>query len=309
MNKVWAEVCCEIPAAMVDLVADYLVELTGNGVSIDNLEVDTFSIDTIRESPVKTVRGYFAPGDGLDARIAELEQFLREHGPRFGADSIPTPSVTMIREEDWATGWRQHFAPARIGRHLVIKPTWEPFAPLPGDLVIELDPGMAFGTGTHPTTRLCLEALEEIVAALPTADASPLAVLDVGTGSGILAIAAAKLGARRVVGTDIDPDAVVVAAENCTLNGVADTVELVTTPLAAIPGVFAVTLANILAEDLVRMAGELAVKVATGGFLVLSGILREREEYVIAGFTATGLSLRSARHDGEWSCLVYRRGA
>ncbi|AJE04583.1 50S ribosomal protein L11 methyltransferase [Geobacter pickeringii] len=306
MNRTWAEVSCEIPADMVDLVADYLVEVTGNGVSIDNLELDTFSLDTVEESSVKTVRAYFTPGEELDAQIAELAQFLHENAPAFGAGSIPPPRVAMIGEEDWATGWRQHFAPTRIGSHLVIKPTWEPFDSAPGDLVIELDPGMAFGTGTHPTTRLCLEALEEIAASL---GAAPLEVLDVGTGSGILAIAAAKLGARRVVGTDIDPDAVVVAAENCAMNGVADAVELVTTPLEAIPGSFTVTLANILAEDLVRMAAELATTVAPGGFLVLSGILCEREEYVINGFVPTGLSFQSARHGGEWSCLVYRRGA
>ena len=296
MDKTWAEVTCEVPAAMVDLLADFLVELSGNGVSIDNLELDTFSLDTVEETPVKTVRAYFAPDDDLEGKLAALNQFLREHAPACGDAAPAPPTVTTIREEDWATGWRQHFTPTRIGRRLVIKPTWEPFSPEPDDLVIELDPGMAFGTGTHPTTRLCLEALEKL--------GSPGDVLDVGTGSGILAMAAAKLGAGRVVGTDIDPDAVEVARENCAMNGV--TVELVTTPLADIPGRFGVVLANILAEDLVRMAADLTAKVAPGGALILSGILVERESYVIAGFASTGLALVDTSREGEWSCLLYR---
>ncbi|MRR36260.1 50S ribosomal protein L11 methyltransferase, partial [bacterium] len=151
MDKTWAEVACEVPAAMVDLLADFLVELSGNGVSIDNLELDTFSLDTVEETPVKTVRAYFSPDDDLEGKLAALNQFLREHASACG-DAAP-PTVTTIREEDWATGWRQHFTPTRIGQRLVIKPTWEPFSPEPDDLVIELDPGMAFGTGTHPTTR------------------------------------------------------------------------------------------------------------------------------------------------------------
>ncbi len=296
MNKTWAEVACEVPSPMVDLLADFLVELSGNGVSIDNLELDTFSLDGMDEPPVKTVRAYFTPDADLEAKLASVERFIRENAPAYGDATPEAPTVTTIREEDWATGWRQHFTPTRIGRKLVIKPTWEPFSPEPDDLIIELDPGMAFGTGTHPTTRLCLEALEKL--------GRPGDVLDVGTGSGILAMAASKLGASRVVGTDIDPDAVEVAKENCAMNGV--TAELVTTPLADIPGQFAVVLANILAEDLVRMASDLTAKVAPGGVLILSGILVEREPYVIDGFAATGLTLAETTREGEWSCLLYR---
>ena len=298
MNRHWAEVSCRIPTSMVDPVAEFLVELSGNGVSIDNLNLDTFSLDTLEEPPEKTVRAYFEPGAALDGQLARLERFLREQAPLFGEPDPDAPVVTIISDEDWATGWRQHFSVARIGRRLVVKPTWEPFSATGGDLVIELDPGMAFGTGTHATTRLCLEALEAVMQ--PGCD-----VLDVGTGSGILAIAAAKLGARRVLGTDIDADAIAVARQNCAQNQVS--VDLVTTPLAAIPGTFSIVLANILAEDLVSMAADLAARVRTSGALILSGILQEREAYVTAGFFGTGLILATASHDSEWCCLVYRR--
>ncbi|BDV41260.1 ribosomal protein L11 methyltransferase [Geotalea uraniireducens] len=303
MDKTWAEVTCETPAPLVDLLADFLVELSGNGVSIDNQNLDTFSLDGIAESPTTTVRAYFAVDDQLDENVAAVQRFLNDHRHLAGEFELPPPMVAIIKEEDWATGWRQHFSPSRIGRHFVIKPTWEPFSPLADDLVIELDPGMAFGTGTHPTTKLCLEALESIFLSQRTAGETP-AVLDVGTGSGILAIAAAKLGAAPVIGTDIDPDAIAVARENCTLNDV--TVALSTTPLQEIAEHFTVVLANILAEDLVRMATELAAKVAPGGFLVLSGILLERERFVMDGFSTTGLSLRATTREGEWSCLIYQ---
>lgn len=296
MDKQWAEVSCRIPAGLVDPLADFLVELSGNGVSIDNRTLDTFTLEGLEEPDSVTVRAYFDPGADMAGQLALIERFLGDNASAFGDAPLPAPTVTLIRDEDWATGWRQHFTPTRIGRHLVIKPTWEPFTPEPGDLVIELDPGMAFGTGTHPTTRLCLEALEKL--------GHQDRVLDVGTGSGILAIAAVRLGARQVIGTDIDPDAVVVAGENCTLNDVE--VELITTPLALIPGRFDVVLANILAEDLVRMAGDLAAKVAPGGHLILSGILTEREAFVIEGFSRSGIVLEATSREGEWSCLVYR---
>jgi ribosomal protein L11 methyltransferase len=194
----------------------------------------------------------------------------------------------------------------------VIKPTWEGYAPVPGDIVVELDPGLAFGTGTHATTRMCLDALEGIAFRDPPFDATghpePRTVLDVGTGSGILAIAAAKFGARQIVAIDIDPRAAEVTTDNLALNGIGEpvAVHVSTTPLDAVPGTYDVVLANILAEELVRLAASLISRVAPGGFLVLSGILMEREEFVRNGFAPYPLTLAAVRHETEWSCLCYQ---
>ncbi|HEY6839537.1 MAG TPA: 50S ribosomal protein L11 methyltransferase, partial [Geobacteraceae bacterium] len=216
---------------------------------------------------------------------------------------------TVIGEEDWANGWKQNFHPSRIGRRVVIKPTWEEFTPGTGDIVIELDPGLAFGTGTHATTRMCLDVMEAIFFCDPPFDATshprPVAVLDVGTGSGILSIGAAKFGAPRVVAIDIDERAVAVTEENLALNAVHG-VEASTTPLSRVTGSYGVVLANILAEELVRLADELVARVAPGGFLILSGILAEREEFVRAGFAPFPLELAAVRHEEEWSCLCYQ---
>jgi ribosomal protein L11 methyltransferase len=221
------------------------------------------------------------------------------------------PGVSFIREEDWANTWKEHFKPSRIGTRLVIKPTWEDFAAQPDDIIIELDPGMAFGTGTHPTTRLCLESMERIFFHDPPFDTGersrPAAVLDVGTGSGVLSIAAAKLGAGRVVALDIDPTAVAVAEQNLAQNRIGSSVFMSTEPLENISGTFDIVLANILAEELVRLGKELFDRVGPHGFLILSGILTEKEELVRTGFAPFALALREITREAEWSCLTYQR--
>jgi ribosomal protein L11 methyltransferase len=309
MSTPWAEAACTVPTATADELADFLVELTGCGVSVENLNVDTFSVETIEETPTKTIKAYLPNDASLEENLARIAAWLHDHGRGCPGFVFQPPTVTFIQEEDWANDWKQHFHPTRIGRRLVIKPTWESYAPQAGDIVIELDPGLAFGTGTHGTTRMCLEVLEGIVFRDPpyeTVDGPlPATVLDVGTGSGILAIAAARFGVERIVAVDIDQRAVEVASENLSLNGIAG-VEVSTTPVEAIPGRFEIVLANILAEELVRLGQHLVARVAPGGFLVLSGILTEREEFVRNGFAPFPLDLAEVRREAEWSCLCYR---
>jgi ribosomal protein L11 methyltransferase len=212
--------------------------------------------------------------------------------------------VSVIRNEDWANNWKVHFKPVRIGKRLVIKPTWEEYRELPGDLVIQIDPGMAFGTGAHPTTRMCLESLERICFDV-SGGKLPDPVLDVGTGSGVLSIAAALLGATRITAIDIDPDAIRVTQENLELNQAEKTVTASTSSLADLEGEYGVVVANILAEELVRLSSQLTAKVLPGGWLILSGILTEKAEFVRAGFP--GLDLVESPCEAEWSCLTFRK--
>ncbi|MFZ3209226.1 MAG: 50S ribosomal protein L11 methyltransferase [Geobacteraceae bacterium] len=309
-DTVWAEVACEVPSEMVDELAEFLVGLSGSGVSIENLFLDTFALDTLEETPVKTVKTYFTADACLNSKVEEVAAYLTNHGPAFPGFSFHPPALSYLREEDWANAWKEHFKPVRIGRRLVVKPTWEEFADAPGDIILEVDPGMAFGTGAHPTTRLCLEALEQIFdntgPFYSPAAARPTAVLDVGTGSGILGIAAAKLGAGRVVAIDIDPEAILVAEGNIRMNMVT-AVESSTTPLGLVTGSFDVVLGNILAGDLVRMAAALVDRLRSGGILILSGILAEQEESVLSGFAGFHLSQPTVTRMGEWSCLSFRR--
>jgi ribosomal protein L11 methyltransferase len=311
MSREWAEVSCTVPAAMVDRLAEFLVDLSQTGVTIDNLSLDTFSLDTVADTPNKTVKAYFPADPDLDGNVARIAAFLADTGPDIPGFIYHEPTITLLREEDWANNWKAYFKPSRIGRRLVIKPTWEPFTAEQDDIIIEIDPGMAFGTGTHPTTRLCLEALERIFFRENPYDRGhllePAAILDVGTGSGVLAIAAAKLGGRRVVGLDIDPAAVDAARQNLDQNNVGGNVQVSSAPLESIPGRFDIVVANILAEELVRLGEELDTRVGPHGFLILSGILTEKEELVQAGFAPFHLSLVETTRDAEWSCLAYRR--
>jgi len=305
----WAEISCTVPEDMAETVADFLLDLTGNGVSIENRMVDTFNIGDLAAETVKNVKGYL-PADGdLETAVARISDFLAAAGPGYPGFILIPPTVTVLREEDWANSWKANFKPTRIGKRLVMKPSWEAYAPLEGDIVLELDPGMAFGTGTHGTTRLCLEAVERLICEENAFGHGNATTLDVGCGSGVLAIAAALFGATAVTAVDIDPVAVTVTDENAAINGVSDTVSASTTPLAELPGEYAIVLANILAEDLVRMAGELMKRVMRGGYLVLSGILTEREQFVIDGFAPLPLTLQYVTRQDEWSCIVLKKSS
>lgn len=304
MASAWYQVSCEVPAPLAEAVADYLSERSGCGVCTDNRNVDTFSTDDIPTNDTVTITSYFSVPCPIEQHLAALTTFLNQLHPQLPTYQPTPPQVSMIAEEDWASSWKEHFKPLPVGNRLLILPSWETPAADETRQTIILDPGMAFGTGGHETTRLCLECLEQILTEEPRQDA-PL--LDLGTGSGILAIAAAKLGATQVDAVDIDPQAVLVADENCRLNRVADAVACSTTPLEQLPTGYRVILANILAEELVRMAPELTRRLLPGGLLVLSGILAEREQFVIDGFAPQPLELEASLAAGEWRCLRYRK--
>jgi ribosomal protein L11 methyltransferase len=305
-DKNWLEISCDVPEAMAETFAGFLLELTGNGVSIENRKVDTFTIDDLSDEPVKSVKCYLPEDDAVDVVLSAIATYLAEEGAANPDFRVSPPTVALLKEEDWANSWKENFKPTRIGERLVIKPSWEEFAAGAADILLELDPGMAFGTGTHATTRLCLELLEKLVYGERALE-NNAKVLDVGCGSGVLGIAAALFGAETVDAIDIDPIAITVTTENAAINGVADIVTASATPLAELSGQYVIVLANILAEALVTMSSLLVEKVAAGGFLVLSGILTEREEFVIAGFTRPELQLHSVTRQEEWCCIVLRK--
>ncbi|MBJ6724677.1 50S ribosomal protein L11 methyltransferase [Geomesophilobacter sediminis] len=306
MQTDWAEITCEVPAALVETLADFLVELTGTGVGIDNLHVDTFSLDTLEDTPIKSVKAYLPADAALEEARGQIEEFLARHRAEYGTCPFTPPVIRVVKNEDWANNWKVHFKPVRIGTRMVIKPTWEDYQELPGDLVIQIDPGMAFGTGAHPTTRMCLESMERICYDR-SCGTFPAPLLDVGTGSGVLSIAGALMGAQGIVAVDIDPEAVRVTEENVELNGLSGAIDVSTTPLDRIAGQFGVVVANILAEELVRLAEELVARVRPGGWLILSGILTEKEDFVRNGFP--GLTLVECTHEEEWSCITLSRPA
>jgi len=305
MDDTWLEVACELPNELADILAEYLAGVSGAGVCVENLNVDAFSPSEIAHGPLTTVKAYFSSADDMDARLAEISAFLDDLAAANPGLSIAQPSVAAVNSEDWSTSWKANFKPLRIGRRLLIVPSWEEAEAGPEDVVLSLDPGMAFGTGGHETTRLCLEQLENVLLNRPAAP--PVSVLDLGTGSGILAMAAARLGAGRICAVDIDPEAVEVARKNLAINGLTERIECSTAPLEALDAPFDVILANILAEELVRLAPQLTAKLARGGVLILSGILAEKEAFVRNGFAGQPLAYQETARQGEWVAMLYRK--
>jgi ribosomal protein L11 methyltransferase len=205
-----------------------------------------------------------------------------------------------VREEDWAEAWKEHFPILPVGRRLVIKPTWREHPSGTDEIVIELDPGMAFGTGLHPTTRLCLLALDELA---DRGLVNGMTVLDVGCGSGILGIAAAKLGAKRIDGIDTDPIAVEATTANAARNDVGDRVRAALGTLPSRDGPYGLVLANLIASLLIELAGPLHDEIEPGGHLIASGIFVDRERDVRAAFDAAGLDIVQISSETDWVCL------
>jgi ribosomal protein L11 methyltransferase len=212
-----------------------------------------------------------------------------------------------VPEAEWRDAWKKYFHVTRVGRRTVVVPSWERHDAAPGEIVVELDPGMAFGTGTHASTRLVLEELER----LADDGAAPATVLDVGAGSGILAIAACKTWpAARALAIDVDPVAVRVCVENCAANGVADRVVSAVTPVEEVADVYPLVLANIQAHVLRALLPALIARAAPGAVLVLSGLLTTQVEAVVEEFVAAGLArvaIRPSADDPAWSSAVLRR--
>jgi ribosomal protein L11 methyltransferase len=290
----WVEIAVEASESAVDAASNILIEEGCGGTVIGPTPADS--------SPVNRVAGYLPIDDRLEARLMHIRERVRllpGYGLPLESDEV---TVTPVADEEWATAWKKHFKPVRVGG-IIVKPTWEECDAGPNDVIVEIDPGMAFGTGYHPTTQLCLLVLQEIVKGGEV-------VLDVGTGSGLLAIAAARLGAQSVVGLDIDSVAVEVAEENVRHAGLTDrvTIRRADSPLA-FEGQADIVLANIIAKVLIDMGAALAEKVRPGGTVVASGIVTERADQVRRAFEAVGLSVVQERTDGEWVALVCERSA
>ena len=240
------------------------------------------------------------------ARQRELRAGLDELH-RLGLDLGPAILFTKkIRREDWAESWKRHFKPMEIGCALLLKPSWSKRKPRRGQAVVVLDPGLSFGTGQHPTTRFCLEQL-----AAARADALPRSFLDIGTGSGILAIAAAKLGYRPVEAFDFDPDSVRVARVNARGNDVSRRLRLAQADLTQLPSrsakKFDLVCANLIYDLLLTARSRILNRVAPGGTLVLAGILTTQFELVQRAYEEKGWRLIASREEKEWKSGAFQK--
>ncbi len=248
------------------------------------------------------VTGYYEVDEKLRDRLMFIESELsRIKGLDLGMDLGKLETRThSVAEEDWTESWKKAFRPFRLGAHMLIKPSWEAVETLPGDHVIEIDPGMAFGTGTHETTGMCVKLVEKYVKPGDTA-------IDIGTGTGILAIAAAHMGAKRVLATDLDAVAVRVARENVRINGFEGTIEMRCGDLLEVVDEQAdVVIANIIADVIIGLAAPVKPHIVEGGVFICSGIAVNRLEDVLAALNAAGYQVLDTLIEGEWAAVASR---
>jgi ribosomal protein L11 methyltransferase len=296
----WTEVSLRVQPEACDDVSDLLQQLTGSGVTIEP-PIEALGPDEgyiLDEKEPLTLRGYLYGVVSPSAR-ARIRRSLVAAG--FGPSIAGMLHWRTIREEDWATAWKDHYHVEHAG-NIAIRPAWRDYTPKKGELVVTLDPGMAFGTGQHPTTRMALIALQDL---LPP-DAH---VLDLGAGSGVLAIAAIGLGARDAIAVDTEVQAYEACISNAALNGIEKQIRSVQGSLddVAADGPYDLILANINAATVTRLAQGMYDVLKPGCYMVGGGIIEEREPGVVEALHATGFVIEKKLQEGDWRCLLCRR--
>ncbi len=303
MDGTWIEVRVITKSEALEPISGIFYSLDCKGVAIEDpedilgreqgpLTWDFADINVLEhKGKVAVVKAYFAEEDNIQdvlAYVNERLEELKEMGLDLGEAKV---EHEKMHEEDWANTWKQYYKPSKVGEKIVVKPIWEEYEAKENELVVDLDPGMAFGTGTHETTRMCIQALERYVKEEST-------VFDVGCGSGILAIAAAKLGAKLAVGVDLDPVAVESSIENVGYNNLSNIEILHGNLVEVIDGKADIVVANILAEIICILTDDVKRVLKDGG------IFHDRVDMVCEKLEATGFEVIEKNRDGEWNCIV-----
>ena len=309
MDGTWIEVRVITKSEALEPVSGIFYSLDCKGVAIEDpedilgreqgpLTWDFADINVLEhKGKVAVVKAYFAEEDNIEEILGYVNEKLvelKEMGIDLGEAKV---EHEKMYEEDWANTWKQYYKPSKVGEKIVVKPIWEEYEEKEGELVVNLDPGMAFGTGTHETTRMCIQALEKYVKEEST-------VFDVGCGSGILAIAAAKLGAKLAVGVDLDPVAVESSIENVGYNNLNNIEILHGNLVEVIDGKADIVVANILAEIICILTDDVKRVMKDGGVFITSGIILDRVDMVCEKLEATGFEVIEKNRDGEWNCIV-----
>ncbi|MBQ6820300.1 MAG: 50S ribosomal protein L11 methyltransferase [Clostridium sp.] len=309
MEGTWIEVRVITKSEALEPVSGIFYGLDCKGVAIEDpndilereqgpLTWDFADINVLEhKGKVAVVKAYFSEEDNIESVLRYIDEKMKEL-KELGIDTgVAKIESEKMYEEDWANNWKKYYKPTKIGERIVVKPTWEEYQAKEDELVLELDPGMAFGTGTHETTRMCIQALDKYVEKDST-------VFDVGCGSGILAIAAAKLGAKKAVGVDLDPVAVESAKENVGFNNL-DNIEILYGNLVeVIDGKADIVVANIIAEIICILTEDVKRVLKEDGYFITSGIIHDRVEMVTNALEKTGFEVLEVNKDGEWNCIV-----
>ncbi|WP_413380123.1 50S ribosomal protein L11 methyltransferase [Alkalihalobacillus sp. 1P02AB] len=309
----WTEFSIHTTQEAVEPVSNILHEAGASGVVIEDPsdlvkdwgvrfgEIYQLSPDDYPEDGV-IVKAYFLGNSFLAETIDEVTlsiNGLSQYNIDLGFNKV---KLTEVKEEEWATAWKKYYKPVKVSQHVTIVPTWEEYTPYEGEMIIELDPGMAFGTGTHPTTVLCIQALEKVLKGNES-------VVDVGTGSGVLSIAAAKLGASQILSMDLDEVAVQSARANIELNQLSNQIEVKQNNLLeGVSGPHDVIVANILAEIIVRFTQDAAAILKPGGRFITSGIIKRKKQEVKGSLLEAGFIIEEVVEMEDWVAIIAKNG-
>jgi ribosomal protein L11 methyltransferase len=290
----WLEISIRLDGEAAEAVSEVFNRYGTGGAVIEQLLAHGLGAhDNISELVIKT---YVARDDTVNRQ--KIKEALWHLGQLY---PIPTPGFRVLTEADWAEAWKTHYSVLHIGQHTVIVPQWQSYDAQPDQVTIRLDPGMAFGTGTHPTTRLCLAALEQVIE-------PGMTVFDIGTGSGVLSIAAAKQGSGQILAVDVDEIAINVAKRNIETNEVANIIRVETGSIERANGRYDLVLVNILAQVILSLLGQgLTDTVRPGGTVIASGIIDDQEAEVQAAFVSNGLEVVERLVEKDWIALIGRK--
>jgi len=306
----WIEVQIKTTTELEEIVCSIMYDLGVSGLAIEDPNdilafqqseenwdfIDPELINQDYEGVI--IKAYFPESDDITDKIELVRESIERNQLNETGKSLGQVTVSEVNDADWAENWKRYYKPIRIGDKIVIKPSWEAFEPKEGDIVVELDPGMAFGTGTHETTILCIEALEKYVK-------KDAVVYDVGCGSGILSIVAAKLGAKKVIGIDIDDLSVKTSKENVKINGVEEIVEIVKGNLLDnVSGKADIIVSNIIAEIIVNMIPDLKEYLINNGIFIASGIITEKLQLVKKALIDNGFNIVEEKVMNDWAVII-----
>lgn len=307
----WCEISIQTSHEAVELIAEIFRDLGASGVVIEDPELvndyitsgkwDYTDIPIAKETEVVVEKAYLPVNGELEGRIQTLQQEIKALESR-GVNTAPAVLTTAeLQDEDWSDTWKQYFHTEKPGERVVIKPTWEEYEPKDDEVVIELDPGAAFGTGTHATTSMCIRQLEKLVK-------PGMTVFDVGTGSGILSIISAKLGATNIQAVDYDDSVLKIVEENLEQNNVQDIISVAQSDLMQnVHGKAELVIANIIADIIIRLFDQLDEHLEQGGTLLTSGIIEDRIEDVLAAAEAHGYGVVERLENKGWACITFKR--
>ena len=309
----WCEISIQTSHEAVELIAEIFRDLGASGVVIEDPELvndyitsgkwDYTDIPIAKETEVVVEKAYLPVNGELEGRIQTLQQEIKALESR-GVNTAPAVLTTAeLQDEDWSDTWKQYFHTEKPGERVVIKPTWEEYAPQDDEVVIELDPGAAFGTGTHATTSMCIRQLEKLVK-------PGMTVFDVGTGSGILSIISDKLGATNIQAVDYDDSVLKIVGENLEQNNVQDIISVAQSDLMQnVHGKAELVIANIIADIIIRLFDQLDEHLEQGGTLLTSGIIEDRIEDVLAAAEKHGYGVVERLENKGWACITFKRKA